>query len=157
MFTSVKRGFSFGITSGIITTLGLMVGLNSSTHSRLTVMGGILTIAVADALSDAMGVHMSEESGKNISNRSVWQATGMTFLTKLLMSASFIIPFLIFQVEIAVWASIIYGLIVLSIFSYKLAINHRKKPSQIIIEHVVIVILVIFLTNLIGNYLSKFN
>jgi len=37
---SIKVGFSFGITSAVITTLGLIVGLNSSTHSTLAVMGG---------------------------------------------------------------------------------------------------------------------
>ncbi len=36
---SIKTGVSFGLTSGIITTLGLMVGLNSSTHSRIAVIG----------------------------------------------------------------------------------------------------------------------
>ena len=59
---SLRVGFSFGITSGIITTLGLMVGLNSSTRSGLVVIGGILTIAIADAFSDALGIHISEES-----------------------------------------------------------------------------------------------
>lgn len=50
---SFKTGFSFGLTSGIITTLGLMVGLHSGTHSKLVVLGDILTIAIADAFSDA--------------------------------------------------------------------------------------------------------
>ena len=49
---SLQVGFSFGITSGIITTLGLMVGLSSGTHNKLAVVGGILTIAIADSLSD---------------------------------------------------------------------------------------------------------
>jgi len=48
----LKTGLSFGLTSGIITTLGLMVGLNSSTHSDLVVIGGILTIAIADGFLD---------------------------------------------------------------------------------------------------------
>jgi hypothetical protein len=59
---SLKTGFSFGLTSGIITTLGLMVGLHSGTHSKFVVIGGILTIAVADAFSDALGIHVSEET-----------------------------------------------------------------------------------------------
>ena len=59
---SLRIGFSFGLTSGIITTLGLMVGLHAGTHSRLAVIGGILTIAIADAFSDALGIHISEES-----------------------------------------------------------------------------------------------
>ena len=49
---SLKTGLSFGLTSEIITTLGLMVGLNSSTHSDLVVIGGILTIAIADGFLD---------------------------------------------------------------------------------------------------------
>jgi len=52
MKRSFRIGFSFGLTSGIITTLGLMVGLYSSTNSQLVVIGGILTIAIADSLSD---------------------------------------------------------------------------------------------------------
>jgi len=59
---SLKTGFSFGLTSGIITTLGLMMGLHSGTHSKTVVIGGILTIAIADAFSDALGIHISEES-----------------------------------------------------------------------------------------------
>ena len=48
---SLRIGFSFGITSAIITTLGLMVGLHSGTHSKLVVIGGVLTIAIEDAFS----------------------------------------------------------------------------------------------------------
>ncbi len=56
---SLKIGFSFGLASGIITTLGLIVGLHSGTHSKKVVIGGILTIAIADAFSDALGIHLS--------------------------------------------------------------------------------------------------
>ncbi|RKZ33287.1 hypothetical protein DRQ27_00575 [bacterium] len=38
---SLKTGLSFGLTSGIITTIGLMVGLNSGTHSKLLIMDDI--------------------------------------------------------------------------------------------------------------------
>jgi len=53
MKASFKTGLSFGLTSGVITTLRLMVGLHSGTRSRTVVIGGILTIAIADAMSDA--------------------------------------------------------------------------------------------------------
>ncbi|MBU0501654.1 MAG: hypothetical protein KJ811_00210, partial [Candidatus Margulisbacteria bacterium] len=93
---SIKVGFSFGITSGIITTLGLMVGLNSSTHSELVVIGGILTIAIADALSDALGIHISEESENVHSTKEIWEATLATLFSKFLFALTFIIPILIF-------------------------------------------------------------
>jgi hypothetical protein len=60
MRESLKSGFSFGITSGIITTLGLIVGLNAGTHSTLAVLGGILSIAVADGLSESTAMHVSK-------------------------------------------------------------------------------------------------
>ena len=50
----LKVGLSFGLTSAIITTLSLMVGLISGTESKMVVIGGILTIAIADAFSDAL-------------------------------------------------------------------------------------------------------
>ena len=52
--SSFKIGFGFGLASGVITTLGLMIGLFASTHSRVVVLGGILTIAIADSCSDAV-------------------------------------------------------------------------------------------------------
>ena len=58
MKESVKKGFGFGLTSGVITTLGMMVGLNASTGSRTAVIGGIIAIAIADAFSDAVGMHI---------------------------------------------------------------------------------------------------
>ena len=95
-------GFSFGLTSGIITTLGLMVGLHSSTHSRLAVIGGILTIAVADALSDALGIHISEESENKHSHKEIWEATISTFLSKFIFTLTFIIPVLLFKLPTAI-------------------------------------------------------
>jgi len=64
MKNSIKKGLGFGLTSGIITTLGLMIGLYFSTKSMLAVIGGIIIIAVADSLSDSLGMHISEETNK---------------------------------------------------------------------------------------------
>ena len=83
---SLKVGFSFGLTSGIITTLGLMVGLNSGTRSKLVIIGGVLTIAIADAFSDALGIHISEESENRHSGKEIWEATMSTFLSKFIFA-----------------------------------------------------------------------
>jgi vacuolar iron transporter family protein len=61
MKDSLRTGISFGVISGVITTLGLMVGLHSGTGSKLVVLGGIFTIAIADAFSDALGIHVSSD------------------------------------------------------------------------------------------------
>jgi len=57
-----RTGLFFGATSGVITTLGLITGLNAGTRSITAVLGGILVIAVADSMSDALGIHLAEEA-----------------------------------------------------------------------------------------------
>lgn len=155
MKESIKTGFSFGLTSGVITTLGLLVGLYSSTESKLAVIGGIITIAIADAFSDALGVHISQETNDKNSDKEVWLATLATFLSKFLFASSFILPFLILNLTSAVIVSIIWGFSLLSFYSYTLAKNQNKKIASVIAEHLVIGILVVILTYFLGINLSK--
>ena len=89
---SWKTGISFGMASGIITTMGLMVGLHSGTGSKPVVVGGILTIAMADAFSDALGIHISEESENRHSTREIWEASLATFLSKFFFASTFVVP-----------------------------------------------------------------
>jgi len=151
---SIKMGFSFGLTSGIITTLGLMVGLYSGTHLKLVVIGGILTIAIADAFSDALGIHVSEESENKHTTKEIWQSTFSTFLSKLVFALMFIIPILLFQLKAAIIINVIWGLSVLGIFSFYLAKKQKLKRWKVITEHLVIALVVIFLTYYIGTWIS---
>lgn len=155
MIHSLKIGFSFGITSGIITTLGLMVGLHSGTHSRLVIIGGILTIAIADAFSDALGIHISEESENKHSAKEIWGSTIATFFSKFIFSATFIIPVLFFPLSTAIIVSILYGLSLLGIFSYYLAKEQKAKPHIVISEHLLIAIVVMVITHYIGNWIAQ--
>ena len=58
----LKQVSVFGLTSAIITTLGPYGWTALRTHSRIAVIGGVLTVAVADAFSDALGIHIAEEA-----------------------------------------------------------------------------------------------
>jgi hypothetical protein len=102
MKASFKTGLSFGLTSGVITTLGLMVGLHSGTHSRTVVIGGILTIAIADAMSDALGIHVAEESKNRGPTRQIWEATPATFVAKFVIAMTFVVPVMIRSLDQAI-------------------------------------------------------
>lgn len=155
MKLSLKKGFSFGLTSGVITTLGLMVGLNSGTHSKAVVMGDIITIAIADSMSDALGIHISEEAENVHSNREVWESTFSTFLTKFIFALSFVVPVIFLPLQLAVSVSVIYGLLVLAIISYKMARSRKVNPLHVISEHLFIAMVVILLTYFVGNLIGK--
>ncbi len=152
---SLKTGFSFGLTSGIITTLGLMVGLNSSTHSRLAVIGGILTIAIADSLSDALGIHISEEAENRHTSREIWESTLSTFASKFIFAMTFLIPILMLELDAAVFVSVIWGFSLLGIFSFHITREQEAKPWRVISEHILISLLVIFAANYAGEMIHS--
>ena len=152
---SLKIGISFGTTSGIITTLGLMVGLNSGTHSQATIIGGILTIAIADSFSDALGIHVSEESEGKHTEREIWESTIYTFLAKFIFALIFIIPILFLELSIAIIVSIIFGLSLLSILSYLLSRKQNKKTWRVVLEHLIVALVVILLAHYIGNWVAS--
>ncbi len=153
---SIKVGFTFGITSGVITTLGLMVGLGSSTQSKLVVIGGILTIAIADAFSDALGIHVSEEAENKHSNKEIWESTLSTFFCKFLFALTFILPILLFNLLTAIMVNIVWGLSVLISLSYIMAKQRGEKPFKVVFEHLIIGILVIFITYYVGQFISAY-
>ncbi|NQU16654.1 MAG: VIT1/CCC1 transporter family protein [Candidatus Saganbacteria bacterium] len=151
---SIKIGFCFGITSGIITTLGLMVGLNSSTHSEMVVIGGILTIALADSFSDALGIHVSEESENKHTTREIWEATFSTFFSKLIFALTFIVPILLFELPTAIVVNVVWGLSVLGFLSYCMAKEQQGNPWKAVFEHLLIALLVVILTYFVGNWIA---
>jgi len=154
MNNSWKAGFGFGVTSAIITTLGLMIGLKVCTQSKLAVIGGIISIAICDALSDSLGMHISQEYSNQKVKR-IWQATISTFISKLLLGFTFIIAILIFEINTAIIVNIVWGLLILIIFSYIIAKNEKEKPYKVIFEHLLIAIIVIIATYFIGLLISK--
>ncbi len=156
MKESWKKGFGFGLTSGVITTLGMIVGLHSIIASKFVIIGGILTIAFADALSDAMGVHISEEFESKHTTKDVWEATLSTFLSKLIFALTFIIPIWFLQLSDAIIVSVFWGLFIITVFSYYMATQQKEKPYKIVLEHLIIAILVVLLTHQIGDWIATF-
>lgn len=151
---SIKIGFSFGLTSGVITTLGLIVGLHSSTHSKLVVISGVLIIAIADAFSDALGIHISEESENKHTEKEIWASTLSTFFTKFIFALTFVIPVILFPLPTAIIISVIWGLFIISIFSFKIASEQKKNPSRVVLEHLIISIIVIVTTHYVGDWVN---
>lgn len=152
---SLKTGFSFGLTSGIITTLGLIVGLHAGTHSKVAVIGGILTIAIADAFSDALGMHISQEAQNKHSERAIWESTIATFLSKFIFALTFLIPILFFDLTTAILASVVWGMLILGIFSFIIARQQKTDPKNVVFEHLIIAGMVILVTHYLGEWIGS--
>ena len=151
-----KSSFGFGVASGVITTLGLMVGLFASTNSRGIVLGGILTIAVADSLADGVGMHFSEESEGIHSNQEIWLSTFYTFISKLIVTLSFLPMLFILPLHLAMVLNIFWGFVLLASFSYIIAKQQKNSIFKAIIEHVSIMGFVIVVTFYLGKLIDKY-
>lgn len=154
MKSSLNIGLCFGLTSGVITTLGLMVGLYSSTKSELVVIGGILTIALADSFSDSIGIHVSQESENKKNKKEIWEATIFTLISKIIFSSIFILPVLLLDLKKAILISILIGIYLIILISIALARARKENPWYVVTEHLVITIVVIILTYYIGHWIS---
>ena len=155
MERSLRTGISFGITSAVITTVGLMVGLYAGTNSKTIVLSGILIIAIADAFSDALGIHLAEESKNEISHKEVWFSTLFTFLSKFIFTLSFVVPVLLFSIQTAIIVSIVWGFFLLSALSFAIAKDQGECPFRIISEHIIIATLVVTATFYIGKWTTE--
>lgn len=154
MNRAVFAGLSFGLTSGVITTLGLLVGLSSATHSKIAVIGGVITIAFADALSDSLGIHISEEAGNKINHKQIWNSTFAAFFSKFILGLTFIIPLIFFSLESSIIIGIIYGSIVLTLLSYFISKRNKTNSLKVIAEHLSIAIFVIIVSHFIGKFVN---
>ena len=150
---SFKTGLSFGITSGVITTLGLLIGLVRATGSRSIAISGVVAIALADSLSDSLGIHISEES-KTDNQKEIWEATITTFVFKLLTAVSFLVPLFVFSIDLAILVSSLWGISLLSFLSYKISIGENRNYKKVVVEHVIIALVVILVTYFVGGWTS---
>ncbi|MBL7150665.1 VIT1/CCC1 transporter family protein, partial [Candidatus Microgenomates bacterium] len=88
------------------------------------------------------------------SSRSIWEATIATFLSKLVFALTFIAPILFFELSEAILISVVWGLSILSIFSFIIAKQQKENPWKVVIEHLVIGLVVVLITDFVGDWIA---
>ena len=151
MQSAIRKGFGFGLTSGIITTLGMMIGLNQGTHSVSVIVAGIAVIAITDALSDSFAIFMADEAERN-SEKSKWEETISTFISKFSVGVLFALPFFFLEINQAIILSVAFGLILISILTYFIAKAEKRPVAKIMLGHLLVAIVVIIVSGLVGQW-----
>ena len=156
-FQSHKNNYLFGSSSAIITNLGLIAGLYSTSNAKLNILGSILLIAIADNISDTLGIHIYQEA-EGLKAKEVWFSSFTNFSSRLIVSSFFALLIIFLPLQSALIYSMILGLMLISIISYFIAIHKKNNPYIAIIEHIGIALLVIVLSRILGNYIvNKFH
>ncbi len=106
-------------------------------------------------MSDALGIHVSEESKNSGPTRLIWEATLATFAAKFLVSLTFVVPAIFGPLEQAIVISVIWGLFLLTGLSFFVARAQGIAPWKVIGEHLFIALCVVGMTHVTGEWVNK--
>ena len=146
------RAFTFGGTSAIVTSMGLIIGLESATATTATIVSGLLIVAVTDNISDSLSIHMYQEA-ERLDERAALRATIANFLARLLVALSFVIIVAVFPAFSAGIVALAWGFLLLACLSYVVARARGVSPLTEVGKHLGIAILVIAASRLIGTWI----
>lgn len=147
------RNYIFGSSAAIITDVSIIVGLGSAKAGKGPILAGLLTIAIADNISDSLGIHLYKESegyGAKLSLLS----TMLNFLSRLLISCTFVAIVLVFPMAHAVFIGLTWGLLLIVAISCLLSRNNNANPVTEIIKHVLTAVVVIVLSRYLGHIIA---
>jgi vacuolar iron transporter family protein len=146
--------FSIGMTAAIVTSMGLIAGLAQGGGTKADIIAGLLIFAIADNISDSLGIHIYKES-EGASRQEITLITLGNFIIRLLLALTFVlIIFLLDPHQAFIFASI-WGLILLTILSYGIARIKQSHPMKEIVYHLIIAIMVIIGSRFIGSFISS--
>jgi vacuolar iron transporter family protein len=146
--------FAFGATAAIMTSMALIVGLGSANLGRSAVIGGLLIIAIADNLSDTLGIHIYEEC--KVGGGAAVRTSVSNYLTRLITSCSFVLIALVFPLGVARWVGVVWGAVLLSVLTYLIARSRSVKPLPEVAAHLLVASVVVVLSQVIGSLIARF-
>jgi hypothetical protein len=148
------RHVSFGGTAAVVTSMGVIAGLGTAHVQKTAVVCSLVIIALADNLTDSLGVHVYQES-ERLPGREAFRATVANFVTRLLATLSFVALVILLQPFTAIVASIAWGMLLLSALSYGLALERGISPLAEIWKHCGVAVVVILITLAIGAWIPR--
>ncbi len=150
------EGISFGITSGVITILGVLIGLAATGNKMFTEIG-IIVVGIADALSDAAGMYVSEESEYIHTKKQIHKTAIFTFLWKILTLIILILPLAILNLTTAVMVSLALGIFMIGCLGYLVAKGNKKLKIKIVItKYIAIAVVVAMISYAVGYVVNHF-
>jgi hypothetical protein len=143
------RQFSFGTTSAVVTGMALVAGLDAASGRRASIITGLLIFALADNLTDALSIHVYQES-ERLERQAAFRATLVNFATRLALTLSFVLLVLLVPPDFAVAASVAWGSGVLVALTVLLARERNAPVLPEVGRHLALALAVIVVSKLVG-------
>ncbi len=149
------RNYIFGSSAAIITDVSLIVGLGSARAGKGPILAGLLTIAVADNISDSLGIHMYKEC-EGLGQRFSLLSTILNFFSRLFISLTFIAIVIFLPMADALYVGLIWGLLLIGFISYLISRSNHENPVREIAIHILTAVVVIALSRFLGHETAVF-
>jgi VIT1/CCC1 family predicted Fe2+/Mn2+ transporter len=158
------QGTAFGIMDGMITILGVVVGISQVTSSSTLVVVSGLVAGVANAFGNSIGFYASElaERGEHIRENApvapsteVYMSTVNSFISSLVAMLVPVLPFVLLPSMQAMAAAVTIAMVVL--FSLGSYVGHLSGLSRFSfgLRYVILGLIGSGLSYLIGNLLRS--
>jgi VIT1/CCC1 family predicted Fe2+/Mn2+ transporter len=115
-------------------------------------VSGLLIVALADNLSDSLSIHIYQEA-EHLEAREAFRSTLTNFVTRLLVSLTFVLLILTLPVATAALVSVIWGGLLLVALSIVIARQRLVSAVSEIGKHLVAAGAVLFLSRTIGVWI----
>lgn len=143
---------SYGGTAGIVTSMSLIIGLDSASASTAAIVSGLLIVALADNLTDALSIHIYQES-EHLAPREAFRSTVTNFAARLLVSLTFVLFVLLLPMASAILAVVAWGLCLIVALTTIIARERKANVAVEIAKHVSVALVVILASKAIGSWI----
>jgi len=155
------QGLYFGIISGIITVLGLIIGLGAGTMSKGAILAGVVAISISDTLADGFALYTSKKA-EETEDKSYGplQAGSIVVITKFILALSFIVPLLwITDIHQSVIICLIWGCSIILFSAIYLSILRKEIIIMNAAKYLTLTLFIVCLTYYSGvkinTYITK--
>ncbi len=130
------RNIIFGICDSLVSTVGLLAGIDVAGSAHQTIILTGIVYAFVESLSMAVGSFLSEEATEDFDKKGESAAAtpliagAVMFISFLLSSFIPIFPYLVLQSAAALWASIGLSLLTLFVVGVVLANISKIRPLR---------------------------
>ncbi len=147
---------AFGITSGILTTLGVLVGMAYATQdSKIAVIGAIAVLAGSDSWSDAAGMYHSKLAERGTSKKDAIRFAFGTMVAKVVLPLLFCVPVAIWGVQAGGSIAVAIGAILFMVFRVENAVVMEEDIRHSILEGMCLMFAVLWCSLWIGKLISE--
>lgn len=147
--TSGFQGVAFGIMGGVVTILGVMLGLSTTGNKQFTELG-ILVAGLADSFSDAAAMYVSEETEGIHTKKEVVATALATLFGKIASLILLMTPVLLLPLREGAIVSVLIGVFLLTGLSFYIKKDFKEK-IRFAVEYILLAIVVAMISYSIGN------